>query len=50
MNAIGWNPFNTNENAVLGSNKVSFYNGHAGVSDKRRPFRYILCDSAQTKC
>ena len=27
MNAIGWNPFNTNENAVLGSNKVSFYKG-----------------------
>ena len=27
MNAIGWNPFNTNENAVLGSSKVSFYKG-----------------------
>src|SRR5699024_4540194 len=27
MNAIGWNPFNTNESAVLGSNKVSFYKG-----------------------
>ena len=27
MNAIGWNPFNTNESTVLGSNKVSFYKG-----------------------
>lgn len=27
MNAIGWNPFNSSESAVLGSNKVSFYKG-----------------------
>ncbi len=27
MNAIGWNPFNTDENAVIGSKKVSFYKG-----------------------
>ncbi|MDL2292706.1 hypothetical protein LJC17_03880 [Acholeplasma sp. OttesenSCG-928-E16] len=27
MNAIGWNPFNTNESSVYGSNKVSFYKG-----------------------
>ncbi|MCL2145465.1 MAG: RHS repeat-associated core domain-containing protein, partial [Endomicrobia bacterium] len=27
MNAIGWNPFNTNEDAVLESGKVSFYKG-----------------------
>jgi hypothetical protein len=27
MNAISWNPFNTNENAVLVSKKVSFYKG-----------------------
>ena len=27
MNAIGWNPFNSNENAVLGSSKVAFYKG-----------------------
>ena len=27
MNAIGWNPFNSNEDAVLSSNKVSFYKG-----------------------
>ncbi len=27
MNAINWNPFNTNGNTVLGSNKVSFYKG-----------------------
>ena len=27
MNAIGWNPFNSNELAVLNSNKVSFYRG-----------------------
>ena len=27
MNAIGWNPFNTNESATLNSSKVSFYKG-----------------------
>ncbi len=27
MNAIGWNPFNSDESLVLGSNKVSFYKG-----------------------
>ncbi|WP_438848863.1 RHS repeat domain-containing protein [Anaerocaecibacter muris] len=27
MEAIGWNPFNSNENAVLNSSKVSFYKG-----------------------
>ena len=27
MNAINWNPFNTNGNTVLSSNKVSFYKG-----------------------
>jgi RHS repeat-associated protein len=27
MNAIGWNPFNTNESSTLSSNKVSFYKG-----------------------
>ncbi len=27
MNAIGWNPFNTNEMAVVNMNKVSFYKG-----------------------
>ena len=27
MNAIGWNPFNTNETATLNSSKVSFYKG-----------------------
>lgn len=27
MNLIGWNPFNSDENAVLSSNKVSFYKG-----------------------
>jgi hypothetical protein len=27
MNAIGWNPFNTDESATLNSNKVSFYKG-----------------------
>ena len=27
MNAIGWNPFNANEQAVLRSGKVSFYKG-----------------------
>lgn len=27
MNAIGWNPFNTSEQAVLNSQKVSFYKG-----------------------
>lgn len=27
MNAIGWNPFNSNESTVLSSNKVSFYKG-----------------------
>ena len=27
MNAIGWNPFNSNEQAVLDSQKVSFYKG-----------------------
>ncbi len=27
MQAIGWNPFNTNETTVIGSEKVSFYKG-----------------------
>ena len=27
MNAIGWNPFNTDESASLNSRKVSFYKG-----------------------
>lgn len=27
MNDIGWNPFNTDESIVAGSNKVSFYKG-----------------------
>jgi hypothetical protein len=27
MNAIGWNPFNTDESATLNSSKVSFYKG-----------------------
>ncbi len=27
MNAIGWNPFNTDESATLSSSKVSFYKG-----------------------
>jgi len=27
MNAIGWNPFNTEESATLNSSKVSFYKG-----------------------
>ena len=27
MNAIGWNPFNANEDSVLSSNTVSFYKG-----------------------
>jgi uncharacterized protein RhaS with RHS repeats len=27
MNAIGWNPFNTSEDKVLNSSKVSFYKG-----------------------
>ena len=27
MNAIGWNPFNSNANDVINSNKVSFYKG-----------------------
>ncbi len=27
MNAIGWNPFNSNEDKVLNSKKVSFYKG-----------------------
>ena len=27
MDAIGWNPFNSDENATLESNKVSFYKG-----------------------
>ena len=27
MDAIGWNPFNTNESAVVQSSKVSFYKG-----------------------
>ena len=27
MNRIGWNPFNTNINTVLSSDKVSFYKG-----------------------
>ena len=27
MNAIGWNPFNSDENAVLNSDSVSFYKG-----------------------
>ena len=27
MSAIGWNPFNSDEGAVLGSSKVSFYKG-----------------------
>ncbi len=27
MNAIGWNPFNSSEQAVLDSSKVSFYKG-----------------------
>ncbi len=27
MNAIGWNPFNTDESVVLNSSKVSFYKG-----------------------
>ena len=27
MNAIGWNPFNRSESAVINSNKVSFYKG-----------------------
>jgi RHS repeat-associated protein len=27
MNAIGWNPFNTDENKVLNSTKISFYKG-----------------------
>lgn len=27
MNAIGWNPFNSDVNKVLNSNKVSFYKG-----------------------
>ena len=29
MNAIGWNPFNTDEKKVLNSSKVSFYKGIA---------------------
>ena len=27
MNAIGWNPFNSNDDKVLNSSKVSFYKG-----------------------
>ena len=27
MNAIGWNPFNSNESIAVNSNKVSFYKG-----------------------
>ena len=27
MNAIGWNPFNSNENSVLKSKRASFYKG-----------------------
>ncbi len=29
MNAIGWNMFNSDKSAVIGSNKISFYNGMA---------------------
>ena len=31
MDAIGWNPFNSDEGLVLGSSKVSFYKGQAVV-------------------
>ena len=31
MNAIGWNPFNTDANIVLNANKVSFYKGSAVI-------------------
>ena len=27
MSAIGWNPFNSNEDAVIGAGKISFYKG-----------------------
>ena len=27
MSAIGWNPFNGNESAIIAANKVSFYKG-----------------------
>lgn len=31
MSAIGWNPFNSNENAVMSAGSVSFYKGQAVI-------------------
>ncbi len=44
MNLIGWNPFNSDENAVLSSNKVSFYKGMPvfRTNDKRSWTYYAI--------
>ena len=47
MSAIGWNPFNSNESAILNSNKVSFYKGvpvFRTEMDRSGSFGIILLD------
>jgi len=44
MNAIGWNPFNTDETATLNSNKISFYKGVPmfRVSSNKRSCSFVV--------
>ncbi|MCQ3035439.1 MAG: hypothetical protein MJ248_04435 [Bacilli bacterium] len=47
MNAIGWNPFNSNESKVLSASAVSFYKGIPVFMDHRErsgTFTFILLD------